>query len=227
MCNRFTLRTPLSVLVERYMAELVAQIPKGPEFNIAPTNEVAVVRINGPTRALNYLKWGLIPSWSKEGKTNYSTTIARADSVASKPAYRNAYKQRRCLILADGYFEWVEKNKVKLPYFFEVDEGAPFTFAGIWERWQNPKDASEAIESCALITTDPNTLASRYADRMPVILEPSAHGRWLDPRLSNPADLLRPFPAERMQVRPVSTFVNNSRNKGPECIADRVEPILP
>jgi putative SOS response-associated peptidase YedK len=165
------------------------------------------------------LKWRLIPSWVKDAKIAYSTINARAETVATKPAFRSAYKKRRCLVIADGYFEWKTEGKKKLPYLYEIDGGKPFAFAGLWEWCREPGTEGEGIETCSLITTEANTLASEIHDRMPVILQEPDYNRWLDPGVADPADLLRRFPSERMSVRPVSTFVNNARNSGAECIA--------
>src|SRR5688572_13234308 len=156
------------------------------------------------------LKWGLIPPWSKGAKISYGTINARADTVATKPAFRSAYKKRRCLVIADGYFEWKTEGKAKLPYLYEIGGGKPFAFAGLWEWWREPGTEGDGIETCSLITTEANALASEIHDRMPVILDAADCNRWLDPGVADPADLLKQFPSERMSVRSVSTFVNNA-----------------
>jgi putative SOS response-associated peptidase YedK len=227
MCGRYTLRTPLSVLARQFEFGLSAPLPDfGPLFNIAPTTDVAAVRTSeSGTRELAFLHWGLIPSWAKDSKLAYSTINARADSVATKPAFRAAFKKRRCLVLSDGYYEWLRQGKTKLPYLYEVDGGQPFALAGVWESWRGPEGgAGPPLESCSLITTEANALAGEIHDRMPVILDQADYDRWLNPQIHDPVELqplLAPFPAERMTARPVSTFVNNVRNQGPKC----VEPV--
>jgi putative SOS response-associated peptidase YedK len=224
MCGRYTLRTPLAVLAKQFEFELRDSLPEfGPLFNIAPTQEVAAVRAGEDgRRELALLHWGLIPSWAKDAKRAFSMIMARADSVATKPAFRSAFKRRRCLILADGYYEWLHRGKAKLPYLYEVDGGAPFAFAGLWESWRGPEaNNGPALESCALITTEANELTPEVHDRMPVIVDPADHVRWLDPAIQDAdelLDLLIAFPAERMTARPVGTYVNNVRNQGPKCV---------
>jgi putative SOS response-associated peptidase YedK len=166
-------------------------------------------------RQLALLRWGLIPSWAKDAKIGYSTINARADSVASKPVFRSAYKNRRCLLLADGYYEWEREGQAKLPLLYEMAGGEPFAFAGLWETWRPP--GNDPVESCTIITTDSNELAGRVHTRMPVILDPADYDGWL----AGEEIPLVPFPAERMRVRGVSTHVNNARNEGPECIRPR------
>jgi putative SOS response-associated peptidase YedK len=215
MCGRITLRTKMNLLLSQFAAEM-AEAPDWPaRFNVAPTQDVLVLR---HPREVVKEHWGLIPSWAKDKKISYSTINARADSVATKPAFRSAFKKRRCLVLADGYFEWKKEGKAKLPYLYEVDGGKPFAFAGLWEWWREPGTEGEGIESCTIITTEANALASEIHDRMPVILDAADYDRWLDPGLENPGDLLKQFPSERMCVRPVNTFVNNARNQGEQCV---------
>jgi putative SOS response-associated peptidase YedK len=148
---------------------------------------------------------------------------ARGDTVAEKPSFRSAFKKRRCLILADGYYEWLREGKEKKPYLYEIDQGKPFAFAWLWEWWPEPKESEgEAIESCTIITTDANKLASKVHDRMPVILNPDDYSLWLDPAIDDRTKLerlIKPLPVKPMIVRPVSTFVNNVKNQGEGCIA--------
>lgn len=222
MCGRFTLRTPLTVLVEQFHFDLGnAQLSL--RYNIAPTQDVAAVRLVDGKRQLALLRWGLIPSWAKDTKIGASTINARADTVATKPSFRAAYKRRRCLVLADGYYEWLRVGKSKQPYFYEVDGGMPFAFAGLWESWWGTGDKeSPPLESCTLITTDVNKLAEEVHHRMPVILGPVDYNAWLNPESGDVAYMLAPFDADRMTVKPVSTYVNNARNQGPECIAEQL-----
>jgi putative SOS response-associated peptidase YedK len=226
MCARFNLRRRLNLLIQE-MAELM--LDEGvlydwdppPRYNIAPTQLVAAVRAGADAgrRELAPLKWGLIPSWAKDPKIAASCINARAESVAEKPAYRAAFKRRRCLILADGYYEWTGKAREKQPWHFRLRDDAAFAFAGLWECWRPP--AGEPVETCAIVTTDANELAKLYHDRMPVILHPADYARWLDPeyqRVEELAPLLRPYPAELMVAEPVSTLVNNPRNDSPDCV---------
>jgi putative SOS response-associated peptidase YedK len=165
------------------------------------------------------LQWGLIPSWADDPKIVNRMINARAESVATKPAFRNPFKSRRCLIPADGFYEWQKTGgKTKQPYHLGMADGRPFAFAGLWEHWRR---GGEAIDSCTIITTEPNELAATVHDRMPVILPEDAYDRWLDPKLDDPDELqslLVPFPAKRMKAWPVSTLVNNPRNETPECV---------
>jgi putative SOS response-associated peptidase YedK len=169
------------------------------------------------------MRWGLIPSWAKDTGIGYSTINARADTLATKPAFRTALKKRRCLVVADGFYEWLKVGKAKQPRLYEVDGGRPFAFAGLWEQWWGPENPNgPPLESCTIITTDANQLARQVHDRMPVILDENDYDAWLDPANQDGESLrylFEPFPAERMSARPVSTFVNNARHEGPECVA--------
>ncbi|HUE70725.1 MAG TPA: SOS response-associated peptidase [Pirellulaceae bacterium] len=219
MCGRFNLRTPMTVLAEQFVFDLgpLAGEAFPPRYNIAPTQKVAAVRLVDRKRQLAMLHWGLVPNWAKDLKMGINTINARADSVADRPVYRAAYEKRRCLVLADGYYEWEKVGKAKLPWMYEVDGGKPFAFAGLWECWQG--DKPYAWESCATITTDANELATYVHTRMPVILDPAHYDAWL----AGEQIPLVPFPADRMTAKPVSTFLNNARNEGPECIEPREE----
>jgi putative SOS response-associated peptidase YedK len=200
MCGRFNQRTPLTVLAQQLRFDLDASQAWRPRYNIAPTQEIPVVRLVDGKRQLALLKWGLVPSWSKDPKL--APINARADSVATKPMFRSAYKCRRCLVLADGYYEWQRDGKVKLPWLYEV-EGGPFAIAALWE-----------ADTCALLTTDANDLAAQVHDRMPVILDPEDYDTWL----ACEQIPLVPYPADRMTAKPVSVAVNSVRNSGPECV---------
>jgi putative SOS response-associated peptidase YedK len=227
MCGRYNLRTPMTVLAERFLFDLEDTFAKvKPRYNIAPTQQVLAVRQpeQGAKRELVQLRWGLIPVWAKDTKIGYSTINARGDTVAEKPAFRAAFKKRRCLILADGYYEWLREGKEKLPHLYEINGGKPFAFAGLWEYWPGPKDGpkTEPIESCTIITTDANKLAAKVHDRMPVILNEADYDCWLDPSFDDRTKLeklIKPFPVKTMTVRPVSTYVNNVKNQGEQCVA--------
>ena len=182
MCGRYTLRAKLNQLLRQFAAEAADGTEWEPRYNIPPTAPVPAVRLIDGKRQLALLKWGLIPSWAKDTKIAYSTINARADTVATKPAFRTAFKRRRCLVLADGYFEWETVGKSKLPWLYEIDGGKPFAFAGLWEAWYGQGEDKPPVESCTILTTEPNDLASRFHDRMPVILRPNDYDAWMQGR---------------------------------------------
>ena len=197
--------------------------PFTPRFNIAPSQPVPVVRLAPqqpqPQRELVWLRWGLIPSWAKDPAIGNRMINARAETVAEKPAYRAALRRRRCLVAADGFYEWQRTGGRKQPYFIHMRDDRPFAFAGLWEAWEGPDQS--AIESCTLLTTEPNELVRPIHNRMPVILAPDDYDRWLDPAVQKPeqlAPLLGPYPSDEMTADPVSTFVNSPANDGPQCI---------
>lgn len=201
-----------------------------PRYNIAPTQAVAtVVATSDPTtpqgsgeafrRAIRMMRWGLIPSWADDPAIGSRMINARAETLSTKPSFRSAFKRRRCLILADGFYEWKKLDCGKQPYHIRVRGGEPFAFAGLWERWSGAEGGP--IDSCTIITTEPNELLATVHDRMPVILDRGDYDRWLDVSGDEPAHaaaLLRSFPAERMEAYPVSTLVNSPANDNPKCI---------
>jgi putative SOS response-associated peptidase YedK len=220
MCGRFTLRTNLKLLEAAFDFQAEPEIE--PRYNIAPTQQVLTVRLdpeNG-TRRAQFRKWGLVPSWADSPALGSKMINARAETVASKPAYRNAFKKGRCLILADGFYEWKRVGTKKQPFYITLDTGEPFAFAGLSEHWHR---GEQVIDSCAIITTDANELMATIHDRMPVILSPADYGLWLETEFhgeSKLASMLKRYPAEEMIATPVSTFVNSPRNQGAECIAE-------
>src|SRR5436190_13942625 len=202
MCGRFTLRTPLGLLVQQFLfkSDAVPDLPGlVPRYNVAPTQITPIARPSASGgRELTLARWGLIPAWAKDPKIGYSTINARADSVATKPAFRTAFKKRRCLVPVDGYFEWISEEKKKLPILYEQPEHQPFALAGLWESWRGA-DAEGAVETFTIVTTTANDLAGRVHDRMPVILDPADYDVWLDPEKGEMADLeylLRPYEGE-------------------------------
>jgi putative SOS response-associated peptidase YedK len=203
---------------------MLADIGLGPvsaaeyRYNIAPPQSVpALRRREDGQRELVDLRWGLIPGWAKDVKIGSSAVNAKAETVAEKSMFRAAYKKRRCLVIADGYYEWETVGKAKLPWLYEVG-GEPFAFAGLWEWWRDKTNPdAPPIESCTILTTNANELAAKVHDRMPVILDSEDYDAWL----AGEQIPLVPYPAERMTMRPVSTWVNNVRTQGPECIAPR------
>jgi putative SOS response-associated peptidase YedK len=221
MCGRYTLRAPGKVVADLF--GLAEEPPLRPRYNIAPTQPVPVVRVlraNPQTkqRELVPLRWGLIPPWASDPAIGNRLINARAETVASKPAFRGALRRRRCLVPADGFYEWRKEGSKKQPVYVRRKDGQPFAFAGLWERWERE---GEVIESCAIITTGANDLMAEFHDRMPVILDPKDYGVWLDPGVQDPkvlGPLLRPYPGDEMEVYPVSTLVNNPRHEDPRCV---------
>ena len=219
MCGRYTLRTRLNRLLQIYAAESEAELE--PRYNIAPTQEVAAVRTlsDSTSRELVLLHWGLIPAWAEDPKIGNRMINARAETVAEKPSFRNALKHRRCLVVADGFYEWRKQGKTKQPYFIRMKDERPFAFAGLWERWKKP---NLTIESCTIITTSANKLMSDLHDRMPVILSQNDIAIWLDQKIDQPEPLLPlldPYPDDEMAAYPVSTLVNSPKNESGECVA--------
>ncbi len=222
MCGRFTLRAPASVVAEQFA--LFEVEPFTPRFNIAPSQAVAVVRPeSGPAdrrrRELAWLRWGLIPHWAKDASLGNRMINARAESVMEKPAYRSAFQQRRCLIVADGFYELMKAGRAKQPFFFCLRDGRPFAFAALWETWR-PSNG-EPVESCVLLTTSPNELIAPIHDRMPVILKSEDYDPWLDPKLHQSGPLyalLRPYASAEMIAYPVTPRVNSPTHDDARCI---------
>jgi len=230
MCGRFVQHADPEIYASRYAAELDAGGLGDwrPSFNVAPTCPVLAIRVGKDGgRELTALRWGLIPSWSKGPDNRYSMINARAETVASKPAYRSAFKHRRCLIPAEGFYEWQaaggegarSKAKAKQPYFIHRQDGEPILLAGLWEDWR-PEDG-DPVQSCAIIVTDANTAVAAIHDRMPAVLPPTAMDAWLDPDNADTDGLqalLHPSPSEDWALHPVSRRVNSSRNDAPDLI---------
>ncbi len=226
MCGRFARKSTQEILAEWFDLDLEEMPWFAPSYNVAPQSTQPVVRLNPDTgsREMALLRWGLVPFWSRDSKIAYSTINARAEEAASKPAYREALKRRRCLIPADAFYEWQRLDlKTKQPFAFALVSGAPYAFAGLWESWR-PKEPADTppLETFTILTTDSNELMEPVHNRMPVILEPKDYDRWLDPGdpARPPIDLLRPYPAERMRAWPVDDRVGNVRNND----ADLLEP---
>jgi putative SOS response-associated peptidase YedK len=223
MCGRFTLRTPTREIAEALGLSAIPDLPA--RYNIAPTQSVAAVRLDASRRRqLVWLQWGLVPSWADDPAMGNRMINARGESVAAKPAFRQAFQRRRCLVVADGFFEWQQGPRGKQPYYIRLQDDRPFGLAGLWERWQR---GEQALESCTIITTEPNALMQPIHDRMPVILAPEDYSRWLDPAV--PANqelqaLLRPYPADRMEAYPVSSLVNNPRHDVAACVQRQQVP---
>ena len=211
MCGRFTLHHSAEEIVERFLAELLPDLE--PRFNIAPTQPVAVVTQNG-SRHLDRYHWGLIPSWAKERSIGHRMINARVETLAEKPAFRTALQRRRCLIPADGFYEWREADNPeeggRTPMFIHRQDDALFAFAGLWDEWRDPQ-SGKPLRSCTIITGTPNPLIAPIHDRMPIILRPEDEARWLDGSLTDGESLLSiltPYPADALEVYPVSRRVN-------------------
>lgn len=218
MCGRYTLRTPVDTLVEEF--GITGPLPEVPaRYNVAPTQEVASVLVEDDERHLEMLRWGLIPSWADDPGIGSRMINARSETAAEKPSFRGAFKKRRCLILADGFYEWQKAgNGGKQPYYIRMEDGSPFAFAGLWEVWDKH---GEEIRSCTILTTEANGLVREIHHRMPVILPPENYDFWLDPdvREREPLlDLLRPHPEDAMEAYPVSRFVNSPSNDDERCV---------
>jgi len=224
MCGRFARRSTQEVLADWFGVELEDMPWFAPSYNVAPQSVQPIVRLSRDTgtREFALMRWGLVPFWAMDAKFGYSTINARAEEVASKPAYREALKRRRCLVPADAFYEWQRLDaKTKQPYAIALKSGEPYAFAGLWEHWQ-PKEG-EPLETFTVLTTDPNAVMERIHNRMPVILEPQDYARWLEPGdpAQPPVDLLRPYSAEKMEAWPVSERVGNVRNNDPELLGQQ------
>jgi putative SOS response-associated peptidase YedK len=223
MCGRFTLATPEQDLAVQFNLPEIPDLE--PRYNIAPTQSVAAVRVPSPEadRELVMLHWGLIPFWAKDPGFGARMINARSETAADKPAFRVAFRRRRCLVPADGFYEWQRQNG-KQPYFIRLQGGRLFAFAGLWERWKDEQGG--AIESCTLLTTRPNELVRPLHNRMPVIVHPDNYALWLDPEAQDVGmiqRLLDAYPSGEMEAYPVSRYVNSPRNEGPDCIVRLAE----
>ncbi len=220
VCGRYTLTTPLETLTEEF--QITGPLPEvPPRYNVAPTQEVAAVLAHDGGRKLEMLRWGLIPSWADDPGIGSRMINARSETVAEKPSFRGAFKKRRCLVLADGFYEWQKTGNGKQPYYIHMKDGRPFGFAGLWEGWGRN---GEEVRSCTILTTDANDLVGEIHHRMPVILPSEDYELWLDPDMweAEPLlDLLRPYPDDIMEAYPVSRFVNRPSNDDERC----VEPV--
>ena len=219
MCGRYTLQAAPALVADHFHFEELAEAK--PRYNIAPSQLVACVRLmpGSARREGAMLRWGLIPSWAKDPAIGMKLINARAETVAEKPSFRNLFRHRRCLVPADGFFEWKKEGRDKQPYHIRLKDARLFAFAGLWDRWVRVD--GQVIESCALLTTAPNALMASLHDRMPVILGPTAYDEWLDPHqqdVARLARLLQAYPVEEMVANPVSRLVNNPRFDDPRCV---------
>ena len=217
MCGRYLLTSPVDLL--RQLFRFMERPNLGPRYNIAPTQEVPIVRLSreGDRRELIQVRWGLVPYWADDLKIGNRLINARAETLERTPAFREAYQRRRCLVPADGFYEWRKSGKERQPLLIRRQDRAPFAFAGLWERWRQPDGA--VVRSCTIVTCPPNALVAEVHDRMPVILAPADHARLLDAAAGDGRSLLRPCPAEWLEALPVSPRVNSPANDDPECLA--------
>jgi len=219
MCGRYRLSRRKQI-IEEYFDATPWDDDWRPRYNIAPTQPVPVIRQHPkePVRQISSMLWGLIPHWAKDASGTASTINARSETAATKPAFRDPLKLRRCLIPADGFYEWKKMPSSKQPYCFEVNDGQLFAFAGLWDGW---KDANgNWVRTCSILTTMPNAMTSAIHDRMPVILNPDSYDLWLDPGMTNVqvvSELLKPFDPESMRCYPVSTRINHVANDDEDC----------
>jgi putative SOS response-associated peptidase YedK len=215
MCGRYSLTTPVEGL--RHLFQFPEQPNLGPRYNIAPTQDAPVLR-RGEDGAVHLasLRWGLIPPWAKDKSVGARFINARGETIATQSAFRDAFDHRRCLVPADGFYEWRKEGKQKQPFRFHLADDLPFCFAGLWERWRD-RETRTVIESFTIITTDANELVAPIHNRMPVMLQRHDMAQWLEG--TSAAKLLRPYPAEQMRAYPVSTVVNAWQNESPECFA--------
>jgi len=219
MCGRYTLSSPDASIAE--LLDLSVAPSLAPRYNIAPSQLVAVLRTPPAreVRELELLRWGLVPGWAKDAAIGNRLINARCETAAEKPSFRTALRRRRCLVVADGFYEWRKLDRRRQPCHIRMVDGRPFTFAGLWEHWQSPD--GEPVESCTILTTAANELLAPIHERMPVILAPGDHALWLDPAVTDAArvqPLLRPYSPTELVAQPVSTHVNSPRNDDPRCI---------
>ena len=213
MCGRYVTRNEAAI--ERYLNLIKVRNPLTDRFNVAPTQDVPVVRLIDGERVMSNMHWGLIPFWAKDKKIGYKTINARAETVAIKPAFRSAYKVRRCLIPASGFYEWKRDTEPKTPHFIFKQDDEPIGFAGLWETW---KREDETLESCSIVTTEANDMMAELHNRMPVILDAQDFDWWMEGDVREVGQLLKPCPVEWLDAYPISRQVNNARNQGPELI---------
>ena len=217
MCGRFTRTVSVEAAAKAFDVDEISSELKA-SYNIAPTQKVAVIVKDGKKKLIE-VRWGLVPSWAKDIAIGNKMINARAETITQKASFKNAFKKRRCLIVADGFYEWQKVGDGKRPVYIRLKSGQPFGLAGLYETWRSPE--GEEIMTCAIITTEPNELMQPIHDRMPVIIPKDNQDLWLDPQVQEEAvlrDLLAPYPADAMQAYPVSRRVNSPANNSAECI---------
>ena len=225
MCGRFTLFEPDKILSKEFGAPISFVL--SPRYNIAPSQSILAVRpsMKRKGREAALLHWGLVPHWAKDPSIGNRLINARSETVAEKPAFRRAFRERRCLVPADGFYEWQKLERKKQPFYIRMRDERPFAFAGLWEQWEGAGEG--VIETCTILTTAANDVLKPLHDRMPVILPPSAYDLWLDSGISDQdrlTPLFRPYPDREMEAFPVGTIVNNPKMEDPRCILPMDSP---
>ena len=232
MCGRFVSSSPPDEIARYFDAEPPAEATLEPSFNVAPTDDVYVILADGGVRRVAAHHWGLVPLWAASPAMGNKMINARAEGLADKNAFKDAFRKRRCLVPADGFYEWRKRpgEKTKQPFYIHRADGEPIAFAGLWEEWKgHDRSGDQRLRSASIITTTPNELMATIHDRMPVILPPAAWDQWLDPDNAEPdtlGKLLVPAPDDRLVMHPVATGVGNVRNHGAHLI-EPVEPVEP
>lgn len=219
MCARYSLHQSNALIADLFDLQWEPELQ--PRYNIAPTTQVPAVIEKDGKRELDFFKWGLVPSWAKDPSVGVKMINARSETASEKPSFRSAFKHRRCLIVADGFFEWHTENGKKQPYYLSMKDGKPFAFAGLWETWRPVDDNDQELRTCTILTCGPNTLLKPIHDRMPVILPPESYDTWLDPefdQIDALNALMVPFDAATMQMYPVTTKVGNPRYDSAENV---------
>lgn len=218
MCGRFCQKSPSKKIAQKFGVEAVPPLLE--RFNVAPSQPVLGIRELVGRREAAFFKWGLVPCWADDPSIGNKLINARSETITEKPSFREAFLRRRCLVPADGFYEWARRGDRKRPYYFRMRDGEPFAIAALWERWEG---GGEPLETCTLLTTEANELLGGIHDRMPVILRPEEYGLWLDREAQSPETLrplLRPYPGDEMEFYPVSPFINSPSNDGPFCVEE-------
>jgi putative SOS response-associated peptidase YedK len=218
MCGRFSLSIPIPDLIRYFRLSKWLEYEK--RYNIAPSQEIAVIRQTGDERELSMVHWGLVPHWAKDAKIGYKMINARAETLAAKPPFRDPFQHRRCIIPASGFYEWKKGARGREPYYLFRRDGAPLALAGLWERWENPANPGEGMESCVIVTTTANRVVAPLHHRMPAILEREEIDAWFShhQHTKDLLALLRPAAEGVLDLYPVSEFVNRPGNEGEECV---------
>ena len=218
MCGRYNIITDAQALYDAYQVDAGLVEGQLARYNAAPGTEQLVIVAEAGRRAARWHRWGLIPHWAKDAAIGYKTINARGENAAAKPAFRAAFRQRRCLVPASGFYEWKAEDGGKQPYLIRKKRGGLISFAGLWETWAGPEGE---LRTFSIITTEPNELLARIHDRMPAIVQREHYARWLDPALQDPAQIqtmIASYPAGELEAIPVGRQINNARNEGPELI---------
>ncbi|MBK5102695.1 MAG: SOS response-associated peptidase [Burkholderiales bacterium] len=225
MCGRYNIITDAQALFDAFQVQVELRASPLARYNVAPATDQLVILNEGAQRVARWHHWGLIPHWARDKAIGYKTINARGESVATKPAFRAALRQRRCLVPATGFYEWKLQAGGKQPYLIKLGSGELFSFAGLWETWAGPEGE---LRSFTIVTTEPNELMARIHDRMPVIIPRRQYARWLDPALQDPAQIqtmIASYPATELRAIPIGRQIGNARNQGPELIAPTGAPL--